>query len=174
MSSVAKKLELGDILEPLSHAHEQPTPALQWVIDHGFGLPATPTVMPHDYAPGTPIHLHLHWSEAVTGQNERVRWGFEYTIAKGHGQEAFHDPATVFVVQASASQHVHMVAETAVGVQSASIEPDSLILVRAFEYQWAEQEAIAYRDAGFQGSVPAMVSAWARAKNSATRPSIAA
>lgn len=48
MSSVAKKLELGDILEPLSHAHEQPTPALQWVIDHGFGLPETPTVMAYD------------------------------------------------------------------------------------------------------------------------------
>lgn len=41
--------------------------------------------------------------------------------------------------------------------------------VRAFEYQWAEQEAIAYRDAGFQGNVPASVSAWARAKNWADR-----
>jgi hypothetical protein len=48
MPPATKRLELGDILEPMSHVHEQPTPALQWVIDHGFGLPETPTVMAYD------------------------------------------------------------------------------------------------------------------------------
>ena len=36
--------------------------------------------------------------------------------------------------------------------------------VRAFEYQWAEQQALAYRQAAYSGAVPPAVSAWATAK----------
>lgn len=36
--------------------------------------------------------------------------------------------------------------------------------VRAFEYQAAEAGAKAYRDAGYQGDVPAVVSVWAEAR----------
>ena len=37
--------------------------------------------------------------------------------------------------------------------------------VRAFEYQWAEQEAIAFKSAGYpSAAVPSSVSAWAEAK----------
>jgi hypothetical protein len=36
--------------------------------------------------------------------------------------------------------------------------------VRTFEYQAAESDAVAYRDAGFQGTVPPFVACWADAR----------
>lgn len=69
--------------------------------------------MPHDYAPGTDIFIHVHWSHAgtlVTGGS--VTWGFEIMYAKGHNQEAFPVPLTVSVAQnASTTQYQHMIAE---------------------------------------------------------------
>lgn len=85
----------------------------------------------HDYAPGTPIHLHTHWS--TTGTNTGVcRFGFEYTIAKGHQQSQFNATSTVYVEQAATgTAYTHMIAETT-GITSSEIEPDTLILVRVF------------------------------------------
>lgn len=85
----------------------------------------------HDYAMGTPIHLHTHWS--TIGTNTGVcRWGFEYTIAKGHQQSAFSATTTVFVEQqATGTAFTHMVGETA-AISSAELEPDCLVLVRVF------------------------------------------
>ena len=37
--------------------------------------------------------------------------------------------------------------------------------VRAFEYQWAEQEALTFKNGGYTGAVPSSISAWAQAKN---------
>jgi hypothetical protein len=37
--------------------------------------------------------------------------------------------------------------------------------VRAFEYQWAENEANAFKAAGYTGTVPPSIAAWAQAKN---------
>ena len=86
----------------------------------------------HDYAVGTTIYPHVHW--ATTGTNTGVvRWGFEYTIAKGHNQSAFPTSTTVYVEQAgSGTAYKHMVAEVAAGISSAELEPDSLILMRIF------------------------------------------
>ena len=36
--------------------------------------------------------------------------------------------------------------------------------VRAFEYQWTENEAKAFQAAGYAGAVPASISSWASAK----------
>lgn len=85
----------------------------------------------HDYALGTPIHLHTHWS--TNGTNTGIcRWGFEYTIAKGHQQDAFGATSTVYVEQAATGTiYTHMVAETA-AIYSDKLEPDSLVLVRVF------------------------------------------
>lgn len=85
----------------------------------------------HDYAVGTPIHLHTHWS--TTGTDTGVcRWGFEYTIAKGHQQSQFGTTNSYYVEQQSLGvPYTHMVAETA-GILSDELEPDSLVLVRVF------------------------------------------
>lgn len=87
--------------------------------------------VPHDYAPGTPIHLHVHWSETGASDNTKVRWGFEYSIAKGHGQEPFPASSFIYAEQSCIGPYYHMVAETA-AISSPSIEPDALILVRMF------------------------------------------
>jgi hypothetical protein len=85
----------------------------------------------HDYYPGSGIFFHTHWS--TTGTNTGVcRWGFEYTIAKGHQQSVFPTTTTVYVEQAATgTAYTHMVAEAA-SVSSSEIEVDALILVRVF------------------------------------------
>jgi hypothetical protein len=54
----------------------------------------------HDYAPGTALYPHVHWAIAST-ETGTVRWGVEWTYAKGHGQMAFGPTQTVYVEQAA-------------------------------------------------------------------------
>lgn len=90
----------------------------------------------HDYAEGTPIYLHAHWLNAAANPNTgTVRWGFEYTVAKGHQQQAFHAPDTVYVTQnCSATRYMHHIAEVSLAdaVPATNLEPDALLLVRCF------------------------------------------
>lgn len=90
----------------------------------------------HDYARGTAIYLHTHWlNAAATPNTGDVRWGFEYTVAKGHQQQAFAAPTTVYVTQAcSATRYMHHIAEVSLAdaVPSTNLEADSLILCRVF------------------------------------------
>lgn len=88
----------------------------------------------HDYALGTPLFLHVHWScpSAALGT---VRWGFEYTVARGHQQAAFPEPVTVYVEQVTTgTPFMHYIAEVteANAIPGAGIEPDTLIMVRCF------------------------------------------
>jgi hypothetical protein len=88
--------------------------------------------IPHDYAPGSAFHLHIHWSDTAASPTGVTRWGFEYIVAKGHGQEAFPTTTkTVYVEQAAVGSRYHMVAES-VAITDPSVEVDSLILVRVF------------------------------------------
>ena len=98
--------------------------------------------IPHDYAMGTNIFVHCHWSHTgtlVTGGS--VTFGYEITYAKGHDQAAFPATTTVTVAQnASTTQYQHMIAEGAASVSGGSatqldtdlIEPDGVILGRVF------------------------------------------
>lgn len=90
----------------------------------------------HDYAMGTPIYLHTHWLNAAAVPNTgKVRWGFEYTIAKGHQQAAFPAPTTVYVNQScNATRYMHHIAETSLtdAVPGTNIEPDCILMVRIF------------------------------------------
>jgi hypothetical protein len=88
----------------------------------------------HDYKMGTPLYLHVHWSY-VGADIGTVRWGFEYTVAKGHQQAAFPEPTTVYVEQSTTGvSRMHYVAEVsdADAIPGAGIEPDTLIQVRCF------------------------------------------
>ena len=89
--------------------------------------------IPHDYADGTDVYFHTHWINATaTPSTNNVVWQFEYSIAKGHGQQAFPSPTTISVTQAcSATRYMHHIAETA-AVTSANLEVDSLIYCRIF------------------------------------------
>lgn len=98
--------------------------------------------MPHDYVPGTDLHLHFHWAHAattVTGGS--VTWGYNVSYAKGHNQAAF--PATTdgtLVANASTTQYQHIISETQITASvpgagqfsNAALEVDGLLLVRVY------------------------------------------
>lgn len=90
----------------------------------------------HDYAVGTDVFPHVHWqTNSTTPTIGSVRWGFEYTIAKGHDQSNFGATTTVYAEQnvaAVSQQYRHMIAEVATGISSAELEIDSLVMVRVF------------------------------------------
>ena len=88
--------------------------------------------IPHDYAPGTALYIHIHWGDSSASPTGVVRWGFEYTFAKGHGQEAFPATKTVYVEQAPGASYKHMVAEISTGILGTAAEVDGLLLVRIF------------------------------------------
>lgn len=89
----------------------------------------------HDIALNTKLYPHVHWMP-LTSSAGTVRWGFEYAIAKGHGQQAFGATTTVYVTQSfpANSQYLHMVAEVsdADAILSSRVEPDSFIKMRIF------------------------------------------
>lgn len=92
----------------------------------------------HDYAMGTAIFPHVHWSPR-TAQTGTVRWVLEYTVAKGHQQatgSVFGPTQTIIIDHtiSQPSQYMHFVTEVpeAQGLVSALFEPDTVILVRWF------------------------------------------
>jgi len=87
----------------------------------------------HSYKPNSKIYPHVHWSTAGTNTGI-VRWGLEYTVAKGHNQEAFPATTTIYIEQAaSGTAYKHMVTEVSdAQAFSSGVEPDSLILIRLF------------------------------------------
>lgn len=99
--------------------------------------------MPHDYAIGTDIYLHFHWSHnATTVTGGSVTWGAEAYYAKGHNQSAFATTASPLTVTQNAStiQYQHLIAEGQFSVSGGSssqlntslLEVDGLILVRVY------------------------------------------
>ena len=90
----------------------------------------------HDYYRTSDIFLHTHWLNAAATPNTGVvRWGFQYTVAKGHQQQAFPATTTIYVNQTcNATRYMHHIAEVSSGdaVDGTNIEPDTLILCRIF------------------------------------------
>lgn len=87
----------------------------------------------HRWEPGTNLYPHIHWTTAGTN-NGVVRWGIEYTYAKGHNQAAFPATNTIYVEQAaSGTAYKHMITEVSdVQAFGSDAEVDSLILCRIF------------------------------------------
>ena len=90
----------------------------------------------HDYVPGTKVYLHLHFDSGNTTATSVVRWGFQYTVAKGHGQQAFSPTGTtVYANQTlNGTPYTHYVTEVSDtnAVAATNLEPDSIIKVRYF------------------------------------------
>jgi len=66
-----------------------------------------------------------------------VRWGFEYSASKGHGQQVGMPASTTVYVNFTVSAGnlgTHYVAEVAIvdAISSLNVEPDSVIHVRVF------------------------------------------
>lgn len=108
--------------------------------------------IPHDYAEGTDLYIHVHWSQitvdtgGTAGVPGNAKWYFDLTYAKGHGTpggaaDPFVAPITVSVVQqASTTQYGHMIAEVQISnaggtgglLDSTKIQVDGLLLSRLY------------------------------------------
>jgi hypothetical protein len=93
----------------------------------------------HDYMMGTRVYPHVHWTPGNTTSVDAVRWGFQYSVAKGHSQQAWFTEGggstTVYVTQTlSGTAYMHHVAEVsdADAIPTTNLEPDSVILMRIF------------------------------------------
>lgn len=91
----------------------------------------------HDYALNTAVFIHVHFAIGDSALAGNVRWGFEYSIAKGHSQGSESIFSTTSIVYANcavdaSSNYEHHIAEISIGIESAKLEPDSIIVLRAF------------------------------------------
>lgn len=89
--------------------------------------------IPFDIALNTDCHIALHWMPG-SGANGTIRWGIEYSIAKGYSQQSF--PATqtnyTHVAANSTVDLIRNMTTDLVTLNSTSIEPDSTLLLRVF------------------------------------------
>lgn len=91
----------------------------------------------HVYKPNSKIYPHIHWLTTGTSTGV-VRWGIEYTFAKGHQQGAdsvFPASSTIYIEQAATgTPYEHMICEATddQALNSPNLEVDSLILTRVF------------------------------------------
>lgn len=104
----------------------------------------------HDYARGTNIYPHVHWSPTTTSTGTVV-WGMEWSFAKGFDQEAFGATQTLTIEQevTTSSQYQHFVAEATDDEAFGSdiLETDGLLMVRL--YRDATNPADDFPDAVF-------------------------
>lgn len=88
----------------------------------------------HDYALGTDLYPHIHWTAGDTGSGV-VRWVLELAYAKGHQQAAFNLNNLVQVIieqSVDGTLHKHYVAEGLCSNFTADLEPDGMILMRVY------------------------------------------
>jgi hypothetical protein len=97
--------------------------------------------IPHDYAPGTDIFAHVHWSHNGTACNGTFAVSLASTYAKGYAQAAFSAQKTVTlsaaVTTANTPQYEHRIDETQISIAGGSstmlntalLEPDGLVLL---------------------------------------------
>lgn len=109
----------GDVGDASRAAYRGGIKALQFAVSDSAYIDFH---MPHDYAPGTEIFIHVHWSHnSATLTGGTCTWVFETMYAKGHDQAAFQNPVLISVVQAaSTTQYQHMIAETVASVSGGS------------------------------------------------------
>jgi len=96
--------------------------------------------MPHDYAEGTDIYVHVHWSHnSLTVASGAPTFIVEGTYAKGHNQAAFGAPISVNLSEAaSTTRYQHMVTEAQFSnaggtgglLDTATLEVDGMFLLR--------------------------------------------
>ena len=98
--------------------------------------------VPHDYAPGTDMHIHVHWSHNGTAISGNFTLSCASSYAKGHNQAIFPAERTVTITYATVDiattpQYMHRSDEvqwssnggSATLADSAQLEPDGVVLM---------------------------------------------
>ena len=82
------------------------------------------------------LYPHFHWATGAAGTDTgTVRFGIEWTYAKGYGIDAFSSSQTIYIEQAgSGTAYQHMIAEVSDdnAISSADFEVDGILLMRLF------------------------------------------
>ncbi len=98
--------------------------------------------IPHDYVPGTDLHLHVHWGHNGTAISGNLVLDYVVSYAKGHNQANFSTPVSITQTVATPDvatvpQYRHRIDEFQLSASSPSasqidtddIEPDGILLV---------------------------------------------
>lgn len=96
--------------------------------------------LPHDYAPGTDIHAHVHWLHNGTAVTGNASFAIYYTYAKGHNQANFPAEKTQTITYATVDvattpQYRHRIDESVISsnggsaslLDSSTFEVDGII-----------------------------------------------
>lgn len=96
----------------------------------------------HDYAPGTDIHLHIHWSQTSdTNTGGHIVFRYSFVYSKGHNQASFTSSVitdtfnSITLVDAGTNQYRHHLTEITISAATATaalmdrddLEPDGVI-----------------------------------------------
>lgn len=86
------------------------------VCDFGFHIP-------HDYVPGSDLHIHVHWSHNGTNITGNAVFTFYWQYAKGHNQANFHAEKSTTITYnttdlATTPQYRHRIDEVAITASS--------------------------------------------------------
>jgi hypothetical protein len=98
--------------------------------------------LPHDYAPGTDIHAHVHWLHNGTAITGNAAFKLDYTYAKGHNQVDFPAEKTQTITYATTNiattpQYRHRIDEIVISsaggsatlLDSGAFEPDGILVM---------------------------------------------
>lgn len=88
----------------------------------------------HDILLGAALSPHVHF-RPLSNAAGVVRWGFEFSTSKGHGQQTGMPASTTVYVDFTVAANnlgTHYVAEINGGIPTTNIEPDAVIHVRVF------------------------------------------
>jgi hypothetical protein len=97
--------------------------------------------IPHDYAPGTDMYIHIHWGHNGTAITGTFLVDIAATYSKGFNQTTFHTPITVSMTASSLNttntpQYAHRIDEVQLSAAGSTsllntnnLEIDGLILV---------------------------------------------
>jgi len=116
------------------------------------------------------LHVHVHWSPGNNTDTGVVRWGLEYTYAKGHGQEAFPATQTAYINQAGPGvAYQHMIAEMSYedAIPSTDLETDSIISIRVFRDVGSSEDTFSGDAYGFQCDIHYLKNGKSGTKNKA-------
>lgn len=89
----------------------------------------------HQYKDGTKIYPHIHWSPGNSVATGTVRWGIEYSFAKGHNQDAFGATTIMYLEETidTGVAYQHYITEASdEQAFSEDLETDGLLLCRIF------------------------------------------
>jgi len=90
--------------------------------------------MLHGLKAGTDLTFHIHWSHIIGSPSGDVKWGIEYSVARGYEVGVYPASTTLTTVHTAGAQYTHHITDDddMTVTSGVEIEPDSVIICRVF------------------------------------------